>query len=334
MIIDIHTHMLHEKTIEQLAAIGGPALKEKVEDAQELARKRPSSANVSVRVDQLKKYHYDYQLATPHPTADANLFDVDKETRLKISRLINDGMARLTEESKGMILTAASIPMDSLESNGLQEMERAIKTLGIKAFGLPSNILGKPLDLAEYLPFWTRAAELDVPVFIHPVNPVTSAGRPYEAEYDLTHNFGWPFETVLALARLVFSGIMEKYPKLKVVSHHLGGGMIPFFMGRSEETYKNDRQQEMLGMTLKKPLNEYFKLFYYDTAVGGHPPAIRCTIDTFGIDQIVFATDAPWGPNGGEGRLRDYPGIIKSLDLSDGDYNKIMGGNARRMLKI
>jgi len=211
-------------------------------------------------------------------------------------------------------------------------MKRATKTLGIKAFGVPSHIRGKPLD--AFPAFWERAAELDVPVYIHPVDPASSAGREYEKDFDLTHNFGWPFETVLALARLVFSGTMEKLPTLKVVSHHLGGGMIPFFMGRTQETYENERQQEMLGRTLKKPLKDYFSLFYYDTAVGGHPPAIRCCIDTFGIDHIVFATDAPWGPKGGEGRLRDYPGIIKALNLAGKDYNKIMGGNARRILKV
>lgn len=332
MIIDAHTHMLHEKTVEQLAAIGGAELKARLKHIHELGRKRPVAVNVAARVAQIKRHNYDYQLATPQ--LDANPFDVDDETRLKIARLINDGMARITEESKGIVLAAASIPLDSLQAGGLKEMERATRTLGIKAIGVMSNIRGKPLDSPQYLPFWARAAELDVPVYIHPVDPASSAGRTYEKEFDLTHNFGWPFETVLALARLVFSGIMEKHPKLKVVSHHLGGGLIPFFMGRTLETYENERQQEMLGKTLKRPLKEYFGLFYYDTAVGGHPPAIRCTIDTFGVDQIVFATDAPWGPRGGDDRLRDYPGVIKSLGLSEKDHNKIMAGNARRLLKI
>ncbi|MDP2744222.1 MAG: amidohydrolase family protein, partial [Dehalococcoidia bacterium] len=281
---------------------------------------------------QIKRNNYDHQLATPQ--MDANPFDVDKETKLKIARLINDGMAKITEESKGVILSAASIPLDLLDSGGLKEMDRAVKTLGIKAIGVMSHIRGKPLDSPQFLPFWARAVELDVPVYIHPIDPFSSAGRTYEKDFDLTHNFGWPFETVLALARLVFSGIMEKYPTLKVVSHHLGGGLIPFMMGRTTETYENERQQEMIGKTLKKPLIEYFKLFYYDTAVGGHPPAIRCAIDTFGIDQIVFATDAPWGPKGGEVRLQQYPGIVKSLGLPAKDYEKIMAGNARRLLKV
>ena len=150
MIIDAHTHMIHEKTVEQLAALGGTEIRERLKHIQELGQKRPVAVNVAARVAQIKRNNYDHQLATPQ--MDANPFDVDKETKLKIARLINDGMAKITEESKGVILSAASIPLDLLDSGGLKEMDRAVKTLGIKAIGVMSHIRGKPLDSPQFLP--------------------------------------------------------------------------------------------------------------------------------------------------------------------------------------
>jgi aminocarboxymuconate-semialdehyde decarboxylase len=213
-------------------------------------------------------------------------------------------------------------------------MERVVKRLGLKAVAIPSNIRGKAVD--EFEPFWAMAEELDVPVYIHPMDPVSTQGRPYEGQYDLIHNLGWPFETTLMLNRLVFSGIMERYPKLKVVSHHMGG-MVPFFLGRTEETYERGNQKDFYGgavLNLEKPVGEYFRMFYYDTAIGGSGPAVRCAYESLGPNCIVFATDSPWGPGTGEFRLRDYPKMIKALHLPEKDEGKIFYENAQRMLGL
>src|SRR3990172_6486058 len=108
MIIDAHTHMIHEKTVEQLAAMGGNEMKERLKHIQELGQKRPVAVNVAARVAQIKRNNYDHQLATPQ--MDANPFDVDKETKLKIARLINDGLAKITGESKGVIPSPPAFP--------------------------------------------------------------------------------------------------------------------------------------------------------------------------------------------------------------------------------
>ena len=110
--------------------------------------------------------------------------------------------------------------------------------------------------------------------------------------------------------------------------------MIPFFWGRILETYAPEKQQRLIGRVMPKPLFDYFSLFYYDTAVGGSAPAIRCAYDVFGADRLVFATDAPYGPKGGEGRLETYPGVVRSLGLSDADNEKIFAGNAKRIFNL
>ena len=132
---------------------------------------------------------------------------------------------------------------------------------------------------------------------------------------------------------MVFSGFMDRFPNVKIVSHHRGGGMIPFFFGRTMETYTPEKQPRLIGKTLPRSLYDYFSSFYYDTAVEGSAPAIKCCYDVFGKeDRILFATDAPYGP--GEGRLETYPEVIRSLGLPERENEKIFSDNARKLLKL
>ena len=133
---------------------------------------------------------------------------------------------------------------------------------------------------------------------------------------------------------MVFSGLMERHPRLKIVSHHLGGGLIPFFMDRLTESNDPTASIGHAIIPLPKPLFEYFRLFYYDAAVGGSAAAIKCCHEVFGADQILFATDAPHGPEQGLLRLAKYPSIIRTLGLPAADTEKILAGNARRLLSL
>jgi len=334
MVIDAHAHGYYDKYLEKLADKGGNWAKQILNGVKLTAQKRPLITDISLRMQLLDKYGIDRQMLTTTHRMDCNLLPGDAAAQLVVAQAINDHMAVLMEDSKGRLLAGGSIPLSNFEKGGRQEMERAIKTLGLKAISIVSNIHGKPLDLPEFEPFWAQAAEMNIPIYIHPSNPTGWTDRSYEDEYDLTHNFGWPFETTLVLARLVFSGIMERYPALKVVAHHLGGGMIPFFMGRINETYTPANQQKKIGKVLPRPLFDYFSRFYYDTAVGGSAAAIRCAYEVFGADQLIFATDTPHGPGTGEFRLAEYPKAIRSLGLSQAENNKIFSDNACRVLNL
>ena len=334
MIIDAHTHGIHGGYLEGIADVGGEWTRKLIVRTKEQHKDRPQYFDVALRLEQLKKYGIDMQVVTPGIGMDIYLFPGDAKARLAYAKAINDNMAKLMEDSKGTLLGIAAVSLLHFEEGGRQEMERAIRSLGLKGIAVPSHVEGRPLDSPEFEAVWALATEMDVPVYIHPQHAVSSAGRTYEAEYDLSHHFGWPFETALMLARLVFSGVMERHPTLKIMSHHLGGGMVPFFWGRILETYAPEKQQRLIGRVMPKPLFDYFSLFYYDTAVGGSAPAIRCAYDVFGADRLVFATDAPYGPKGGEGRLETYPGVVRSLGLSDADNEKIFAGNARRIFNL
>ncbi len=335
MIIDAYAHMFHKTYIERLTEIGGTWVKKKITEAQGIIKRKPLIIDVEQRLAQLSRNGIDFQVVTPTHHLYSYFLPDDPAMQLALVQIINDGMARLMEESKGQLIGCGTIPLAGLEQGGLKEMHRAIKVLGLKAISLPSNYLGKPLDAPEFLPLWNQCSEMGVPIYLHPTGPAGHNDRSYEAEYDLIHNFGWPFETTLALSRLVFSGIMERYPSLKIISHHLGGG-IPFFWGRTNETYdpggEPEGEMQIVSQTLPKPLIEYFSLFYYDTAIGGSSAAIRCAYEVFGADRLLFATDAPFGPGTGEDRLATYPEAIRSLGLSETDNGKIFADNILAIL--
>jgi predicted TIM-barrel fold metal-dependent hydrolase len=332
MIIDAHTHGFNGRRLEYITEAGGEWTRNIISSMQKGMNDRPQNLDVTYRVELLDKYGFDYQVVTPAPI-EVNNFPGDAATMLEIARRINDNMASLREDSKGRLIPVGIIPLIGFNQDSHKEIERATKKLGLKGINVPSHIRGKPLDTPEFEPFWALAAELDIPVFIHPRGPFKTDGRTYEGEYDLIHNLGWPFETALALHRLVFSGIMERYPDLKIISHHLGGGMVPFFLSRTMETYELSKQERLLGRVMPKPLSAYFSLFYYDTAVGGSAAAIRCAYEVFGADKLVFATDAPNGPEAGVMRLRTYPDVIRSLNLTPEETEKIMSGNMLSLLK-
>jgi predicted TIM-barrel fold metal-dependent hydrolase len=337
MIIDAHTHALHGPSLDKIMKAGGDAAKKLIETEVAWTKKNEIVMYLDPkrRVEALNKYGIDYQVCTPggHRT-DVNIFPGGAKRRLNMAQALNDNMAGLMEDSKGKLLGVGNVPLKGFNDECAGEMERAIG-LGLKGMNVPSHIDGKPLDAPEFYGFWEKAMAMDIPVWVHPRDPARTKDRVYEAEFDLIHNFGWPFETVLALARMVFSGFMDRFPKLKIVSHHLGGGMIPFFFGRTMETYMPEKQPRLIGKTLPRSLYDYFSSFYLDTAVGGSVEAIRCCYDVFGkADRMIFATDAPYGPKHGEGRLETYPKVIRSLGLSESEAEKILSGNARKLLKM
>lgn len=335
MIIDSHTHGLYGKYFDPLIRAGGEWAKRIIDKSSRMIQERPQYSDIGPRVEQLDRYGIDLQVVTAPHGLDSNIAPGGFDVQLAVSRAMNDNMARMMEDSKGRLVTVGNVPLSNFEQGGRQEMERALKTLGLKGITLCTNFEGKPLDLPEFEPFWACAEEMNVTVYIHPNHPAGHSDRSYEADYDLIHTFGWPFETVLAFSRLVFSKIMERYPMLKVVSHHLGGGMIPFFMGRIEETYEPEGKLARLGdLELSKPLFHYFSRFYYDTAAGGSGAPIKCAHEVFGADQLLFATDAPHGPGKGETRLKEYPKLITSLGFSESDNKKIFEDNARRLLNL
>jgi len=160
-----------------------------------------------------------------------------------------------------------------------------------------------------------------------------------KSKYEIWQVLGWPFETSVAMARIVFSGLFEKLADMRLITHHCGA-MIPFFAGRAETLWAqlgsrsvDENYDEILKRMTKKPI-EYFKMFYADTVLGGSASALRCGLDFFGADKIVFASDCPFDPEGGPMFVREGIRSIEDLNLSDDDKRKIYFGNALRLMRM
>jgi len=258
-----------------------------------------------------------------------------------LARAANDGMAeyvgKYPDRFPGFI---ASMPMNNPDAT-LEEIDRAIRDL--KAVGIQffTNVKGKPLDLPEFKPLFEKMADYDLPIWIHPARGANFPDYLTEekSKYEIWWTFGWPYETSVMMARLVFGGYFDAFPNLKIITHHMGG-MVPFFEGRvgpgwdqlGARTSDEDYSHILKG--LKKPHLEYFKMFYADTALFGSLAGTLCGLAFFGVDQLLFASDSPFDPERGPGYIRETIKIVDALPISDADRQKIYEGNARKLLKI
>jgi len=346
MIIDTYSHFCPADFVSELVRMSSANsilcefIAKNVDVTKHFGR-FPQFTDVKTRVQHLDKYHIDKQVTGMNNLIDPNVLPMEIEEVGKLCHMFNDGMAEAMRKADGRVITTASVPLASPDME--TEMDRAIKDLGLKGVFVPSHVHGKPID--KFTSLWDKAERLDVPVWIHPADPESVEGRPYEAEYDLTHSFGWPFETTLMASRLVFSGTMERHPRLKIVLHHLGA-YISFMSGRISETYGTkpitpqgaSYHVQLKNVQLKKAPIEYYKMFYCDTAVGGYAEAVRCGLEVFGADHVIFATDYPWGPEGGERRLATYPGVLQEimdkLGVPKGDQEKIKWKNTTSLLRL
>jgi uncharacterized protein len=218
------------------------------------------------------------------------------------------------------------------------ELERAVRQLGAVGVQVFSNVNGLPLDDPRFWPLFEAADRLRCPILLHPARGAGFADYPGEtkSKYEIWWTFGWPFETSAAMQRLVFSRLFDRLPRIRIVAHHLGA-MIPFFEGRvgygldqfGARTADEDYGALLASMP-KRPY-DYFKMFWADTAVFGSRSATECGLKFFGADQVVFASDAPFDPEGGSLYIRETLKVIDSLEISDADRQKIYQGNAERL---
>jgi predicted TIM-barrel fold metal-dependent hydrolase len=257
----------------------------------------------------------------------------------ELARICNDGMAELcVKYPERFPAFIASLPLNNAEAC-VAEIDRGVKELGARGVQIFSNVGGKPLDLPEFAPIFEAMARHDLPIFLHPQR---GAGFPdYQTEekskYEMWWAFGWPYETSVAMARIVFAGIFDRHPGIKIVTHHFGA-MIPYFEGRIgpglDQLGARTSGFDKASIRIRKRPFDYFKMFYADTAVFGSRAATECGLAFFGAEKTVFASDAPFDPEKGPMYIRETIKVIESLDLSEADRALIFHGNAERLLKL
>ncbi len=277
------------------------------------------------------------QVLTVGPVPPLEAF-ADSPRSVDLARLANDEMAELVGKYRDRFVAAiALLPMNNMEA-ALKETDRAISDLGFRGIYVHSNINGKPLDSEEFLPLYEKMAQYNLPIYIHPWRGDDFADYRTEeqSKYAIASIFGWPYETTVAMTRLVFSGILEKYPNLKFITHHCGG-MVAFYEQRILQHYvlqeRTGRGSYMKGLS-KSPL-EYYKMFYNDTAIHGNTPALMLAYHFWGAEHIVFGADMPLGDyHFGHRSYRQTINAIEAMDITEAEKKQIFADNALRLLRL
>jgi aminocarboxymuconate-semialdehyde decarboxylase len=333
--IDAFPHILPRRYFDRMiAASSGPA-----SHMQKRTAAIPVLYDLDERfrvVDRFDGYVQVLTLAAP-PVEAVGPPDLTRE----LARLANDEMAELVRRHPDRFLGfAASLPLNDPEAS-VRETDRAISELGALGIQIFTNVNGVPLDEPRFEPLFARMAELDRPIWVHPARTARMPDYPGEerSRYELWWVFGWPYETAVFMSRLIFSGHLDRYPALRILTHH-AGGMVPHFAGRigpGLDQLGARTPEEDLGAVarrLKKRPFDYYRMFYGDTALFGAEHAVRCAIDFFGVDHILFGSDMPFDPEKGPQFIRETIANLDALGLSAGDRRKIDEDNARRLLRI
>jgi aminocarboxymuconate-semialdehyde decarboxylase len=241
----------------------------------------------------------------------------------------NDYLASLRDRHKDRIVALATAIPGGGDAH-LRELERAIKQLDLKGVLISSSHRGAYPDDDDALPFFQLVCDLDIPVFIHP--PSVGFGEERMKDYRLASSVGRPFDNCLALSRLIVRGIYERFPKLKIVASHLGGGICEI-IGRMDYAWEMGDDAYFLGsyepMLIKRKPSDYLKMMWMDTT-SYHAPAIRCAADTIGADRLVFGSDCPM--------LLTLKGkalsVIDDLGLPAEQKSCVLGGTAKMLMKL
>lgn len=259
----------------------------------------------------------------------------------EMSKLLNDSFAELIQKYPDRFLGfVAVLPMNDPDGI-LIEVERAIKDLGAVGVLVNSNINGRPLSSPETIQIFDYMNNLDLPIWIHPWRGADFPDYKSESKshYEIWWTFGWPYETSVTMAHLVFSGIFDRLPDIKIITHHMGG-LVPYLEGRIGPGWDqlgsrtSDEDYTLLLKQLKRRPLDYFKLFYSDTCHFGARDATILGLKFFGVDRTFLGTDMQNDPEKGPGYIRETIKIIDNLNITNAEREAIYEGNARRLLKL
>jgi uncharacterized protein len=282
------------------------------------------NADPEVRLALMEKYGVDMQALTQ--TAPV-IIGFSPSEAAKICRISNDDNYALCKAYPKKFVNISMVSLLDVKS-ALKEIDRGVQELDCRAITVGSNAGGKGLDFPEFYPFWEKLVKYDLPLFIHPVQwegyPLVEVEKGWRNMLVL----GWPFDTTQAAWRIILGGIIDRYPTVKVVLHHYGA-MIPFFLRRIEQNIRLTLKDR-----LPRDIHEYWNNFYGDTALDGNVASYPCGYALFGAERTVYGTDYPFGADDGEDFYKMNLAGVRAMNLPTKDLNKVLGGNAKKLLKI
>ncbi len=254
-----------------------------------------------------------------------------------LSRRINDEMAELVFKYPYRFAGGVAVlPISDMDAS-LKEIDRAVNELKLRGILLRIPINGKPVDRAEFFPLYEKMCALSLPIWFHPHKSPKAPDYPDEAEskYIIWHLWGLVVESTISMTRLVLSGVLERFPKLKIIIHHCGA-MVPYFSERIVNHYNQSEMRNKTTFTvgLTEPPVEYFRRFYTDTALIGNTPALMCAYHFFGAEHILFGTDSPFDSQLGDYGTKRTIQAVEEMTISDEEKKKIFEMNARKLMRL
>ncbi len=325
MIIDAYSHVFPMPLIEALAEVS------------------PSAELLALRSQSSYLYDEDRRIAF----MDENGFDVQvlvlarppvwlgmaRPDLHRMVRVANDSIAAFARRHPSRFIGVGVIPV--VDDVMMEEYERVHDELGLAGVLIFSNIEGRPVDDQSMWPLYERAAQRGTPIWIHPQHANL---YPWIGRDVLDRTLAWPFDTSLAMARLVYGGVFERFPQIKFMTHHMGG-MIPYFAARIDAFSRSTKLEyaklgigESGGPALSVPPIEHFRLFHNDTVSNGSVKCLAMARNFFGTERVLFGTDFPFGPPSGSWAV-DEKRAVETIDISAADREAIFSGNAQRMLQ-
>ena len=340
MKIDAFCHVMPREYAERLEA---------VDDAPAAANIRNRIAGIPSMVDLDLRFRADGRVRRRLPAGGQPAGAADRGPRRRRRRgassrgsATRGWRASCAEHPDRFAGFVAQLPMNDPEGT-LEAIDHACGDLGALGVQIYTHVNGHPLDEERFEPFWARMAELGKPVWVHPSRNASWSDYPTEevSKYEIWWVFGWEYDTAAFMARIVFSGVLERHPDLKILIHH-GGSMVPHFAGRVGPGWDQlgartppERAHQIEHAPLSKRPLDYFKMFYADTAMFGAAHAIQCCIEFFGVDRDpVRLGHARSTPRRARATSAPRSRTSSRWTSRDEDREKIYAGNARRVLGV
>lgn len=327
MTIDMHSHVMVPEATALVAPHVDlstvPLAHFATPNTQALNRKqdadrRPNMLDASVRLADMDAAGIDLQVIMPPPGQCT--YTIAPDLAAQAARIINDGMAAFVAQHPQRFAALGTVPMQDPAAS-VTELNRCMGELGLKGVQILTNVAGKELSDPAFAPFWARAEELGAVVLIHP-NGFTEASR--MTRFYFNNVVGNPLETTLALHYLIFDGVLERHPALKLIAVH-GGGYLASYSGRIDHAW--GARTDARG-SLPQPPTTYLKRVFFDSVVFT-PHQLRNLVDVFGAGQIVMGTDYPY-----DMAESDPVGHLASAGLDEATFAAIAGGNSRKLFGI
>jgi aminocarboxymuconate-semialdehyde decarboxylase len=321
MRIDVHAHIVDRDYVEALTRLRGLSA-ERTPDGKMLLRRdgytlawsRPDMFDIGHRLREMDRKGIDVRilsLSTP------NVYPWGGADQVRMARQMNDALARLCRAHPDRFVGLASLPLAET-APALAELERAVGELGMSGVVIGSNVDGMAMNDARMEPVWARLNALRLPVFEHPMFPKDTAGL---GEFELPLRVGFVFDTTLAVTRMIYGGVFERYPDFPYVVAHTGGALLTI-LERLDNGY---RLFPDCRKFISKPPSEYAKRLYYDTCAF-YAPALRMAIESVGVGQLLFGTDDPF--------IDADAAHVERLALGAADQATILGANAARLFGL